>query len=108
LDSCILEIGCLDTAELENKGKGVLPIQKKVLRSFNLPTTLFALAPVSCQFCSGCILVATKVTAEVDMSPVVIGLIPLKAMVFADQSCCMPSRSFFRFADLTMLIERPT
>ena len=56
----------------------------------------------------GCIFLAIKVTAEVDMSPVVIGLIPLKAMVFADQSCCMPSRSFFRFADLTMLIERPT
>lgn len=76
------EIVCLDTAGAATHERTVLPIQEKVLRSEDRPTALFVEVPVSCRFCSGCTFVATKVTAEVDVSLVVIGFMPLKAMVF--------------------------
>jgi hypothetical protein len=83
----MLEIVCLDTAGAATEERTVLPIQEKVLRSMDRPTALFVEVPVSCRFCSSCIFVATKVTAEVDVSPVVIGFMPLKAMVFVGCSC---------------------
>ena len=83
----MLEIKCLDTAGEKTQDRAALPIQEKVLRSEDRPTALFVEVPVSCRFCSGCISVATKVTAEVDVSPVVIGSMPLKAMVFVGCSC---------------------
>ncbi|MFL2513221.1 MAG: hypothetical protein ACJ0GY_09185 [Synechococcus sp.] len=76
------EIVCLDTAGAATQERTVLPIQEKVLRSEDRPTALFVEVPVSCRFCSGCTFVATKVTAEVDVSLVVSGFMPLKAMVF--------------------------
>ena len=81
------EIVCLDTAGAATQEWTAMPIQEKVLRSDDRPTALFVEVPVSCRFCSGCTFVATKVTAEVDVSPVVIGSMPLKAMVFVDCSC---------------------
>ena len=78
----MLEIKCLDTAGEKTQDRAALPIQEKVLKSEDRPTALFVEVPVSCRFCSGCTFVATKVTAEVDVSPVVIGFMPLKAMVF--------------------------
>jgi hypothetical protein len=72
----------LDTAGAAAQEGTVLPIQEKVLRSGYRPMALFVEVPISCRFCSGCTFVATKVTAEVDVSPVVIGFLPLKAMVF--------------------------
>ena len=82
----MLEIKCLDTAGEKTQDRAALPIQEKVLRSEDRPTALFVEVPVSCRFCSGCTFVATKVTAEVDVSPVVIGFMPLKAMVFVGLS----------------------
>ena len=76
------EIVCLDIAGAATQEWTVLPIQEKVLRSEDRPTALFIAVPVSCRFCSGCTFVATKVTAEVDVSLVVSGFMPLKAMVF--------------------------
>ena len=76
------EIVCLVTAGAATEERTVLPIQEKVLRSEDRPTALFVEVPVSCRFCSGCTFVATKVTAEVDVSLVVSGFMPLKAMVF--------------------------
>tara|TARA_E500000331_G_scaffold79554_3_gene75136 strand:+ start:1734 stop:1976 length:243 start_codon:yes stop_codon:yes gene_type:complete len=76
------EIVCLVTAGAATQERTVLPIQEKVLRSEDRPTALFVEVPVSCRFCSGCTFVATKVTAEVDVSLVVSGFMPLKAMVF--------------------------
>ena len=76
------EIVCLVTAGAATQERTVLPIQEKVLRSEDRPTALFVEVPVSCRLCSGCTFVATKVTAEVDVSLVVIGFMPLKAMVF--------------------------
>ena len=76
------EIVCLDTAGAATQERTVLPIQEKVLRSEDRPTALFVEVPVSCRFCSGCTFVATKVTAEVDVSLVFSGFMPLKAMVF--------------------------
>ncbi|WP_041426300.1 hypothetical protein [Synechococcus sp. CC9311] len=87
MDSCIREIVSLDTAGETTKNPTFLPIQEKVLRSDDRPTALFVAVPVSCRFCSGCTFVATKVTAEVDVSPVVIGSMPLKAMVFVHRLC---------------------
>ena len=64
----------LDTAGITEQDPTVLPIQEKVLRSKDRPAALIVVVPVSCRFCLGCTFVATKVTAEVDVSPVVIGL----------------------------------
>ena len=76
------EIVCLETAGAATQKQPFLPIQEKVLRSEDRPAALFVEVPVSCRFCSGCTFVATKVTAEVDVSLVVSGFMPLKAMVF--------------------------
>ncbi|MAK16042.1 MAG: hypothetical protein CL860_05260 [Cyanobium sp. MED195] len=81
MDSCIRESVPRSTGE-ETQDRIILPILEKVLRSEDRPTALFIAVPVSCRFCSGCTFVATKVTAEVDVSPVVIGFKPLKAMMF--------------------------